>query len=53
MGEPVAPAIGLRTAFVDSASESDWIGGFAPRSVAHQEVAALAAVVDRITRRKA
>ena len=52
MGEPVAPAIGLRTAFVDSASGSDWIGGFAPRSIAHQEIAALAAVADRITRRK-
>ena len=52
MGHPVGPAIGLRTAFVDSAAASDWIGNFAPRSVAHQEIAALAAVVDRITRRK-
>jgi chromosome partitioning protein len=52
MGHPVGPAIGLRTAFVDSAASSDWIGNFAPRSVAHQEIAALAAVVDRITRRK-
>ena len=52
MGHPVGPAIGLRTAFVDSAAASDWIGHFAPRSAAHQEIAALAAVVDRITRRK-
>lgn len=53
MGHPVGPAIGLRTAFVDSAASSDWIGNFAPGSVAHQEIAALAAVVDRITKRKA
>ncbi len=52
MGEPVGPAIGHRSAFVDSATARDWIGAFAPRSVAHQEVQALAAVVDRITRRK-
>jgi len=53
MGEPVGPAIGHRSAFVDSATARDWIGAFAPRSVGHQEVQALAAVVDRITRRKA
>jgi len=53
MGEPVGPAIGHRSAFVDSATALDWIGAFAPRSVAHQEVQALAAVVDRITRRMA
>jgi chromosome partitioning protein len=52
MGQSVGPAVGLRTAFVDSAAASDWIGNFAPRSVAHQEIAALAAVIDRITRRK-
>jgi len=46
MGEPVAPAIGLRSAFVDSATSHDWVGAFAPRSVAHQEIAALAAVVE-------
>ncbi len=52
MGEPVGPAIGARSAFVDSATANNWVGHFAPRSVAHQEVAALAALVDRITRRK-
>jgi chromosome partitioning protein len=52
MGGPVGPAIGLRVAFVDSASARDWIGGFAPHAVAHQEIATLAAVVDRISRRK-
>ena len=53
MGEPVGPAIGHRSAFVDSATARDWIGAFAPRSVGHQEVQSLAAVVDRITRRTA
>ena len=48
IGEPVAPAIGLRSAFVDSAGAGSWIGAYAPRSVAHQEVATLAAVVARI-----
>lgn len=51
MGEPVGPAIGLRSAFVDSATARDWVGAFAPRSVAHQEIITLAAAVDRITRR--
>lgn len=48
MGEPVGPAIGLRAAFVDSATAGAWIGSYAPRSVAHQEIATLAAVVARI-----
>jgi chromosome partitioning protein len=52
MGEPVGPAIGLRAAFVDSATGNGWVGSYAPRSAAHQEIATLAAVVNRITRRK-
>lgn len=48
MGHPVGPAVGLRSAFVDSATAGGWIGSYAPRSVAHQEIAALAAVVARI-----
>jgi chromosome partitioning protein len=52
MGEPVGPAIGLRAAFVDSATGNNWVGSYAPRSVAHQEIATLAAVVNRITKRK-
>ena len=48
MGEPVGPAIGLRSAFVDSATAGAWIGSYAPRSVAHQEIATLAAVVARV-----
>lgn len=53
MGEPVGPGVGHRAAFVDSATARDWIGAFAPRSIAHQEIQALAAMVDRITRKKA
>lgn len=52
MGEPVAPAIGLRAAMVDSATAGSWIGTFAPRSTAHQEIATLAAVVARILKGK-
>lgn len=48
MGEPVGPAIGLRSAFVDSATAGVWVGAYAPRSVAHQEIATLAAVVARV-----
>jgi len=52
MGEPVGPAIGARAGFVDSATAGSWIGAYAPRSVAHQEIATLAAVVARILGRK-
>lgn len=48
MGEPVGPAVGMRSAFVDAATAGGWIGSYAPRSVAHQEIATLAAVVARI-----
>jgi len=48
MGEPVGPGIGARAAFVDSATAGGWVGSFAPGSVAHQEIGALAAVVARI-----
>jgi chromosome partitioning protein len=50
MGERVGPAIGSRSAFVDSATSGEWVGMFAPRSTAHQEIMALSAVVDRITK---
>jgi chromosome partitioning protein len=50
MGERVGPAIGARSAFVDSATAGEWVGAFAPRSVAHQEIGALAAVVERLTK---
>lgn len=48
LGEPVGPAIGLRAAFVDSATAGAWVGAYAPRSAAHQEIATLAAVVARV-----
>lgn len=48
MGEPVGPAVGLRAAFVDSATAGAWIGGYAPQSVGHQEIGTLAAVVARL-----
>jgi chromosome partitioning protein len=47
-GEPVAPAIGLRSAFVDSGGASDWIGTYAARSVGHTEVSAVAAVIRKM-----
>ena len=52
IGEPVGPGIGTRAAFVDSATDGGWVGSYAPRSIAHQELAALAAVVARIIGRK-
>ena len=53
MGEPVGPAVGLRGAFVDSSTVYDWIGGFAPGSVGHQEIAVLAAVANKLSRKGA
>lgn len=50
LGERVAPAIGLRSAFVDSAAASSWVGAYAPRSAAHVEIQSLAAVVRRMTK---
>lgn len=52
MGEPVGPAVGARSAFVDSATAGGWVGSYAPRSVAHQEIATLAVVVARILQPK-
>lgn len=47
-GERVAPAIGLRSAFVDSAAAGAWVGSYAPRSIAHTEIQAVAGVVKRV-----
>jgi len=47
LGEPIAPAICQRTAFVDSFSAGEWIGDFAPESVATTEIEALAERVRR------
>ncbi len=48
MGEPVGPAVTLRSAFVEAATAGTWIGAQAPRSAAHVEIAVLAAVVNRL-----
>ena len=45
--EPVAPSIGQRTAFVDAFGAGVWIGRFAPRSPAREEIRALADAVKR------
>lgn len=51
LGEPVAPPVGYRSAFVDSASAGSWVGAYAPKSTAHEEIATLAAVVRATLRR--
>ncbi len=37
-GEPIAPAIGMRTSFAYAFDHGQWIGDFAPGSVAHREI---------------
>ncbi|HUK08084.1 MAG TPA: ParA family protein [Stellaceae bacterium] len=49
-GEPVAPMVRQRTAFVDSFSAGCWIGAYARNSDAHSDIQALAAVVKRMLR---
>ena len=52
LGEPVGPAIGQRVAFADSVAFGQWIGDFAPNSVAHREMIDLAYSVRRVLREK-
>jgi chromosome partitioning protein len=47
-GEPVAPMVRQRTAFVDCFSAGRWIGTYARNSDAHTDIQALAAVVRRM-----
>ena len=49
-GEPVAPLVRQRTAFVDCFSAGRWIGSYARNSDAHVDIQALAAVVRRMLR---
>ena len=49
--EPVAPAIVQRSAHVDAFGAGQWLGDYAPRSAAHIEVLALAALVKRMASR--
>jgi chromosome partitioning protein len=51
MSEPVAPAVIQRAAHVEAFSAGQWIGAYAPRSVGHVEIQALAALVRRISSR--
>lgn len=37
-GEPIAPAIGMRTAFSYSFDHGQWVGDYAPGSAAHREI---------------
>jgi chromosome partitioning protein len=46
-GETVAPAVGQRVQHVDAFSARQWVGQSAPRSTAHVEVEAVAAMVKR------
>ena len=47
-GERVAPAITQRSAHVDAFTARDWIGGYQPRSVGHDEFETLAALVRKV-----
>ena len=51
LGEPVGPGIGARTVFSDVFNVGAWVGNYAPRSLAHQELQALAKRVQLILRR--
>ncbi len=47
LGEPVGPSVGQRAAFVSASIGGDWVGHHAPKSKAHEEIAALAKRVKR------
>ena len=46
-GERVGPAISQRAGHVDAFTARNWVGGYATRSTAHDEVETLAALVRR------
>lgn len=48
--EAIAPPLGDRTAFVDAFNAGEWVGAYAPGSVAHQEIQAVAEFIWRRTR---
>ena len=50
-GEPVAPVVSQRVAHVDAFTAGQWIGQYAPASVALSEIKALAGVVRRLVRK--
>ena len=49
-GEPVAPTIHQRTAFVEAFAAGRWIGDYAPQSPAHYDIASLAIAAKRSLR---
>lgn len=52
MGEPVSPAIHARTAFSDAFNSGQWVGAYAPKSPAHDEIKALGNCVLKQLRKK-
>ena len=48
--EAVAPAVGQRTAFVDSFGAGQWVGHYSPRSKAYADIKTLTRVVRRFLR---
>lgn len=52
MGEPVTPEIHARTAFSDAFNSGQWVGAYAPRSPAHEEIRALADAILKRLRKK-
>ena len=51
-GEPIGPAVCQREAFVDAFGAGMWIGEYAPKSKAHQEIQDLAVAVKAKRRRR-
>jgi chromosome partitioning protein len=49
-GEPVAPTVNQRTAFIEAFSAGLWIGEYAPESSAHYDISSLAIAVKRSLR---
>ena len=47
LGEPVAPPVRQLAAHVDAFSAGQWIGAYAAKSAAHDDITALAAEVRR------
>jgi len=53
LGEPVAPVVRQRVAFVDAWSAGQWVGDYARGSDAHQDIEALAKAIGRVSNGKA
>lgn len=51
IGEPVSPSIGYRTAFSDAFNAGDWVGAYAPNTLAHREMKALGGYILKALRR--